>query len=135
MVSSAPAPANELGDSLRRAEERCRILRAVCVSATDAALEAHSPHLHETTRFVLDACHVAGATARVLSREVEYQPHVLALIVGACRQVAIQCAWACEATRDLLVLDECERACAETAGACAELLELLRPLDRLTATR
>jgi hypothetical protein len=131
MVSSAGG----LADALRRTEEGCRTLSDACVRATDAVLATRALHLHDATRFVLDACHVAGATARVLSRSADYQPHVLAMIVAACRQIAIQCAWSCESTRELLSLEECERACAVTAASCAELLEILHTLDRTPATR
>ena len=134
MLSTA-VPAIDLEDVLRRAETACRTLRQACVRATDVTLEARAQQLHDTTRFVLDACHVAGATARVLGRHADYQPHVLALIVAACRQVAIQCASACESTRELLPLDECAHACEESIASCDELLALLRPLDRLSVVR
>jgi hypothetical protein len=132
MVSSAPSG---YVDVLRRTEEGCRALSDACVRATDVVLASRSLHLHDATRFVLDACHVAGATARVLSRHEDYQPHVLVMIVEACRQIALQCAGSCESTRDVVPLDECERACAATVQSCGELLELLGPLDRVQATR
>jgi hypothetical protein len=131
MLSSA----NGLSDVLRRTEEGCRSLSLACVKATDQVLASRALHVHDATRFVLDACHVAGATARVLSRHADYQPQVLAMIVAACRHIAIQCAWSCESTRDVIALDECERACEQTAAACAELLVLLSALDRVPVTR
>jgi hypothetical protein len=132
MVSSAPS---SYADALRRTEDGCRALSDACVRATDRVLATHSLHLHDATRFVLDACHVAGATARVLSRHADYQPHVLVMIVEACRQIALQCGCSCEATRDVVSLIECERACEVTVASCGELLELLGPLDRMQATR
>ena len=132
MVSSARP---SYADVLRRTEVECRALSDACVRATDVVLSSRSLHLHEATRFVLDACHVAGATARVLSRHADYQPHVLVMIVEACRQIALQCAVSCESTRDVVSLEECERACEATVRSCGELLELLAPLDRLQAAR
>ena len=116
---------SNLLEAVKRTEDACRRLNDACVAATDALLAARAPRVHEASRFVMDCWHVANATSRILGRHGDYEPRTLAMLVSACRQVALQCAWACEMSDDFGSLDECARACEHAAGACAELLGIL----------
>jgi hypothetical protein len=127
MASEYP---QQLVEAVKRAEDACRRLNDACVAATDALLASRAPRVHEASRFVMDCWHVANATARILGRFRDYEPRTLAMLVSACRQVAMQCAWACEMSDDFGSLDECARSCEVAAGACAELLSLLWDASR-----
>ncbi|HTJ43650.1 MAG TPA: hypothetical protein VL463_16205 [Kofleriaceae bacterium] len=115
---------------MKRTEHACQRLNDACVAATDALLAARAPRVHEASRFVMDCWHVANATSRILGRYGDYEARTLAMLVSACRQVALQCAWACEMSDDVGSLDECARACEHAAGVCAELLGLLWDTSR-----
>jgi hypothetical protein len=126
----ASESARILIEALKRTEDACRRLNDACVAATDALLAARAPRVHEASRYVMDCWHVANATARILGRHNDYEPRTLAMLVSACRQVALQCAWACEMSDDFGSLDECARSCEHAAGASAELLSLLWDASR-----
>jgi hypothetical protein len=119
-----------LAEAVRRAEDACRKLNDACVAATDAMLAARAVRTHEASRYVMDCWHVASATARILSRANEYEPRTLAMLVAACRQIAMQCAWTCEMSDDYESLEACMRSCECASGACSELLGLLWDVSR-----
>ncbi len=119
-----------LADALRRSEDACRRLNDACIAATDAMLATRTGRTPEASRFVMDCWHVAGATARILSRAADYEPRALAMLVSACRQIVMQCAWTCETSDEYEVLEPCMSACEATASACSELLAHLWDVGR-----
>ena len=122
---SPTPPLPPLVDAIACAEQACRALEQACAGAIDAVLAARSARVHDASRFVMDTWHVANATARILAQAAEYEPRTVAMMAGACRQIARQCAAACDDAGDAPMIAACARACERAATACNELLDRL----------
>jgi hypothetical protein len=126
-----------LAEAIGATEAACRSLEQACGAAIDAVLAARSARAHEAARFVMDTWHVANATARILAHGAQYDPRTMAMLIGACRQIAIQCADACELATDVPTLDLCAGSARSAVTACNALLERmwdgLRESDRTAA--
>lgn len=131
-MSQPPPP---LADAIRATEAACRGLEQACGLAIDAVLAARSARAHDAARFVMDTWHVANATARILAHGAQYDPRTMAMLIGACRQIALQCADACEQAVDVPSLDGCAKTARSAVTACNTLLERMWDGLRETSDR
>lgn len=128
MLDAHPWPGNVDRDVLARCIEACVDCAATCTSCADACLsEDMVAELRKCIRLDLDCADVCEATARVLTRQTEYDAPTSKAQLEACREVCGTCADECEKHVDMHEHCKlCAEACRDCEQACAELLSAMK---------
>ena len=129
MLESHPqaAPSEALG----RCITACAISSQSCTSCADACVaEKGVGELRRCVRLNLDCADVCAATARVLSRQTDFEPATARPLLEACALACRLCAEDCEWHAEHMKMEHCrlcadacrrcERACEETLGSHSE---------------
>jgi hypothetical protein len=121
MLESHPqATPNE---TLGRCIAACAICSQSCTSCADACLaEEGVRELRRCIRLNLDCADVCAATARVLSRQTNFEPSLARALLEACAEACRLCAEECEWHAEHMKMDHC-RVCADACRRCERACE------------
>ena len=123
MLETHPWEGNVDRDALATCIEACSGCADSCTSCADACLsEDQVAELRKCIRLNLDCADVCDATARLLTRQTEYDAPVSKAQLEACRQACATCAEECE--RHAEHHEHC-RLCAEACRSCEQACERL----------
>lgn len=127
MLENHPqAIANE---TLGRCVTASAICAQSCTSCADACLGEESvAELVSCIRVNLDCVDVCEATARVLSRQTNFEPDLARPLLDACAQACRSCAQECEWHAEHMKLEHCRicaDACRRCERACEEMLSAI----------
>jgi hypothetical protein len=102
-----------------------------CTSCADACLgeDHHLTELVRCIRLNLDCADVCDTTARVLTRQTEFEPALARSLLAACAEACATCAEECE-RHAAMGMEHC-RVCAEVCRRCEE--QCRRALERIAA--
>jgi hypothetical protein len=127
MLDTHPWPGHVDRGLLAACIEACVECAQACASCADACLsEDDVQDLRKCIRLNLDCDDLCSATARVLTRQTEYDAPVSRAQLEACRQSCGTCAEECEGHADHHEHCRlCAEACRRCETACAELLEAI----------
>lgn len=123
MLQTHPWPGNVDRDVLARCIDACYSCSRTCTSCADACLsEENVAEMRKCIRLDLDCADICATTARVLTRQTEYDAPSSKAQLEACREICSTCADECEKHADHH--DHC-RMCAEECRRCAEACDAL----------
>lgn len=123
MLETHPWEGNVDRDALATCIEACSGCADSCTSCADACLsEDQVAELRKCIRLNLDCADVCDATARLLTRQTEYDAPVSKAQLEACRQACATCAEECEGHAEHH--EHC-RLCAEACRSCEQACERL----------
>ena len=128
MLETHPWPGNVDHEVLARCIEACTECAQSCTSCADACLSEETvAELRKCIRLNLDCADICDATARVLTRQTEYDAPTSKAQLAACREACATCAEECERHAEhhqhcaicAEACRRCERACDDLLGAMA----------------
>jgi uncharacterized membrane protein len=123
MLETYPRDFNLDAGLLARCIQECQTCAQTCTACADSCLSERDPSaMVKCIRTDLDCADICETTARVLSRQTEYDANISRAIVDACRQVCTSCADECERHADQH--DHC-RVCAQACRDCQQACEAL----------
>jgi hypothetical protein len=129
MLDTYPRSFNLDQDLLVRAIEATTDCGQACTQCADDCLseEGRQQHLVKCIRLNLDCADVCATTARVLSRQTEYDANVTRAIVEACIVAAAAAGDECErhGEHGMEHCTVCAEACRTCEEACGRLLDAL----------
>lgn len=118
MLDSHPWPGNVDRNALAECIEACVECAQACASCADACLsEEQVAELRKCIRLDLDCGDICEVTARVLTRQTEYDAGVSKAQLTGCRETCATCAEECE--RHAEHHEHC-RLCAEACRRCEQ---------------
>jgi len=128
MLESYPGSTIEVPhEILTNCVEACLKCSLACTACSDACMaESDIVALVKCIRTDLDCADMCDATAKVLTRQTDYDLVVIRSVVSACLTTIVACAEECE--RHAAHHKHCEisaRVCREAEGACRDLLDAL----------
>jgi hypothetical protein len=97
---------------------------STCTQCADACLsERNAGELAKCIRLNLDCADVCTTTARVVSRQTDYDANVTRAVLDACIATCRSCGDECSQHADHMAhCDICSRACRRCEQACRDLL-------------
>lgn len=123
MLQASPTPIGFDADELSACIEACVECGQACTACADACLgEEMVDHLRRCITLDLNCADICAATARVLSRQTEYDPSMTRTALQACRDACRLCAEECE--RHASMHDHC-RVCGESCRRCEQACDRL----------
>lgn len=128
MLEKHPWPGNVDREVLARCIDACYDCARTCTSCADACLSEDSvAEMRKCIRLDLDCADICTATARVLTRQTEYDAPTSKAQIQACIEVCRTCAEECGAHAEhhehcKICAGDCRR-CVE---ACEELLSAMK---------
>ncbi len=124
MLDAYPRDFNVDADALARTIEAVLHCGQACTACADSCLsEEMVAELTKCIRLNLDCADVCDATARVLSRQHEYDANVTRPLLEACRAACKSCGDECERHADMHGHCRiCAEACRRCEQACDKLL-------------
>lgn len=128
MLESYPGSFGLDADLLARSIDAILECAQACTACADACLaEENAGELAKCIRLELDCSDQCLTTARVLSRQTEYDANVTRAVVEACRQVCKSCGDECESHGEhgMEHCRVCAEACRRCEEACDELLSAI----------
>jgi hypothetical protein len=117
MLRTYPRDFNVDTQLLARTIEQLQSCANTCTQCADSCLSEPglSPELAKCIRLNLDCADVCEATARVLSRQTEYDANVSRALLAACAAICRSCGDECQ--RHGAHMEHC-RVCAESCRSC-----------------
>ena len=128
MLDTYPRDFNVDRDVLVRCIAACHDCEQACTQCADDCLsEQNVQELAKCIRLNLDCADICATTARVLSRQTEYDANLTRPIVQACAQACKSCGDECEqhAKHGMEHCRVCAEACRSCERACEELLQAI----------
>ena len=128
MLETYPRTFNIDQDLLVRAIEACTDCAQACTQCADACLsEDDVKAMAKCIRTDLDCADICATTARILSRQTEYDANVTRAIVAACAQACKTCGDECEehGRHGMEHCAICAEQCRNCEATCRELLDAL----------
>jgi hypothetical protein len=123
MLEAHPWPGHVDRELLALCIEDCVECTQICTSCADACLsEEGVAELRKCIRLDLDCADICAATAKVLTRQTEYDAPTSKAQLEACGEACATCAEECE--RHAGDHEHC-RICAEVCRSCEEACERL----------
>lgn len=123
MLDTHPWPGHVDRDALARCIEECFACAQSCTSCADACLsEEMVAQLRKCIRLNLDCADICEVTARVLTRQTEYDAPTSKALVQACREACTTCAEECASHADMH--EHC-KICADVCRRCSEACDAL----------
>lgn len=129
MLDTHPREFGLDADLLSRCIDACLDCAQACVACADACLgEPDVTHMVKCIRLDTDCGDICAMTARVISRQTEYDAGITRIVVEACRAACRACAEECEqhAGHGMEHCRVCAEACRRCEQACADLLAAVR---------
>jgi hypothetical protein len=128
MLEAHPWPGHVDRSVLAECIEACVECAQACQSCADACLSEESvADLRKCIRLNLDCDDVCSATARVLTRQTEYDAPLSRALVEVCRQACATCGEECESHASHHEHCRiCAEACRRCEQACAALLDAMK---------
>jgi len=123
-----PEPSTSIAESSSRpSTARCTAFRACTQCADDCLSEKDVASLVKCIRIDLDCADICAATARVLSRQTEYDANLTRAQLQACVVACQTCAEECEqhAEHGMQHCVVCAAECRRCETACQELLQAI----------
>ncbi len=118
MLQTHPSGAAVHADALAEVIDSCLECVQVCTACADACLgEGNVEMLARCIRLDLDCADVCGATVKVLSRQVAFEPKMAQPMVEACARAVKLCGDECEQHAEHH--EHC-RVCMESCRRCEE---------------
>ncbi len=118
MLENHPNGAAVDGDALAELIDSCLECVQACTACADACLgEGNVEMLARCIRLDLDCADVCDATAKILSRQVPYEPEMAQPVVQACARSVKLCGDECEQHAEHH--EHC-RVCMESCRRCEE---------------
>lgn len=126
MLESHPWEGNVDRNVLAECIEECFKCSQTCTSCADACLsEDDVANQRKCIRLDLDCADICQATARVLSRQTEYDAPTSKAQLEACRQACSSCADECE-SHEHEHCQICAKQCRKCEQACERLLDAMK---------
>jgi CxxC motif-containing protein (DUF1111 family) len=129
MLDTYPGDLNADKTLLARCIEACSQCDQACAACADACLseQGEVESLVKCIRLNLDCADICAATARVVSRQTEYDANVTRSQLEACIAGCTSCANECElhAQRGMEHCRVCAEQCRICEQACNELLQAI----------
>jgi hypothetical protein len=128
MLDTYPRSFNLDADLLAGAIDALGDCGQACTACADACLsEVNVQDLVKCIRLNLDCADICESTARVLSRQTEYDANVTRALVQACVQACKSCGDECQqhAEHGMQHCQVCAEACRRCEQACARLLQAM----------
>jgi hypothetical protein len=124
ILETHPLPARVDRELLARCIEACFECEQSCTACADADLaEDDVAELRRCIRLCLDCADVCDATARVVSRQTEYDAPTMKAQLQSCREESAACAEECERHAEHHAhCALCAEACRRCQAACDQLL-------------
>lgn len=123
MLRSTPSPIAFDVEDLAACIRACLECTQACTACADACLgEEMLAHLRRCITSDLNCADICAATAKVLSRQTEYDPAITAAALRACRDACSACAAECD--KHASMHEHC-RVCAEACRRCAQSCDRL----------
>lgn len=128
MLEAHPWPGNVDREVLARCIDACYDCARTCTSCADACLSEDSvAEMRKCIRLDLDCADICAATARVLTRQTEYDAPTSKAQIQACIEVCRTCAEECGGHAEHHEHCKiCAEACRRCAEACEELLSAMK---------
>ena len=128
MLDSHPWEGHVDREQLASCIEACFACAAICTSCADACLsEDMVADLRKCIRLDLDCADICDATARVLTRQTEYDAPMSKRQLDSCRQACATCAEECEQHAEMHEHCRiCAEACRRCEQACQQLLDAMK---------
>ena len=118
MLETHPSGAAVDADALAELIDSCLECVQACTACADACLgEGNVEMLARCIRLDLDCADICDATAKVLSRQVAFEPKLAQSVVDACARAVKLCGDECEQHAEHH--EHC-RACMESCRRCEE---------------
>jgi hypothetical protein len=128
MLDTYPRDFNVDRDVLVRCIAACSDCEQACTQCADDCLsEQNVQDLAKCIRLNLDCADICASTARVVSRQTEYDANLTRPIGQACAQACKSCGDECEkhAKHGMEHCHICAEACRSCERACEELLHAI----------
>lgn len=124
MLENHPWPGRVDRKVLARCIEACFSCSQTCTSCADACLsEEQVSEMRKCIRLDLDCADICATTARVLTRQTEYDAPTTRAQLQACIEICRTCAEECESHADMHQhCALCGQECRNCAEACEEML-------------
>lgn len=123
MLEAHPWEGHVYREILARCIEACFDCSQTCTSCADACLSEDGVNeMRKCIRLDLDCADICATTARVLTRQTEYDAPTSKAQLESCRAICVACAEECERHADMH--GHC-KLCAEACRGCAEACDAL----------
>ena len=129
MLATYPREFNIDRQLLVRCIEACHVCTEACTQCADDCLsEQNVQELVKCIRLNLDCADVCATTARVVSRQTEYDANVTRAVLQACITTCHSCGDECQhhAERGMEHCRICADECRRCEKACSDLLDGIR---------
>ena len=128
ILETHPLPAQVDREVLARCIEACVECAQTCTACADASLaEEGVVELRRCIRLCLDCADICDVTARVLTRQTDYDATTAKAQVESCRQACVTCGEECERHAEHHAHCKiCAAECRRCQDACDQLLALMR---------
>lgn len=128
MLDTYPRTFNVDAAVLANAIDAASECAQACTACADSCLSEESPRqLAKCIRLDLDCADICNTTARVISRQTEYDANLTRAVLEACIQACRSCGSECESHASMHEHCRiCAEACRRCEAACNELLSAIR---------
>jgi hypothetical protein len=129
MLETYPRDFNVEREALARCIEACSDCAQACTQCADDCLSEHQPQdLVKCIRLNLDCADVCGTTARMISRQTEYDANVARAMLEACIAACRSCGDECErhGRHGMEHCTVCAEQCRRCEDACRSLLDAMK---------